>query len=68
MGNQTAEGSHSIFDLYNGSQWLPSTHFLQDVFFCVQQKNETLTGLEQVEGENDDCIFVFGWTIPLRDL
>ncbi len=54
VGNQTAEGSHSIFVLYNGSQWLPSTHFLQNVFFCVQQKNETRTGLEQVEGENDD--------------
>ncbi len=27
------------------------THILQNIFFCVQQKKEMHTGLEQLEGE-----------------
>ncbi len=27
------------------------TNILQNIFFCFQQKKETQTGLEQVEGE-----------------
>ncbi len=27
------------------------TNILQNMFFCVQQKKETHTGLEQVEGK-----------------
>ncbi len=27
------------------------TNILQNIFFCVQQKKETHTGLDQVEGE-----------------
>jgi len=39
---------------------------LQNIFLCVQQKKETQTGLQQLEGEvNDDTIFIFGWSIPL---
>jgi len=46
---------------YYGSQWLPTLWlptFLKKILFCVQQKKETHTGLEQHEG----FIFIFGWT------
>ncbi len=33
------------------------TKILQNIFFCVQQKNETHTGLERV---NDDRIYFLG--------
>ncbi len=38
------------------------TNILHNIFFSVQQKKETHRGLEQVEGEYDDRIFIFGWT------
>jgi len=45
----------SIFVLYYGSQWGPSTLWLpislQNIFFCVQNKKETHTGLEQLEAK-----------------
>jgi len=31
--------------------WLWLTHILQNIVFCVQQKKEIHTGLEQHEGE-----------------
>jgi len=43
MGYQTVDRPH----------WLPYyaiTHILQNIFFCVQEKNEIHTGLEQSEG------------------
>ncbi len=42
------------------------TNIFQNIFFCVKQKNETHTVLEQLEGEEIITIFIFGWTIPLR--
>jgi len=39
---------------------LGSQNILQDVFFCVQRKKETRTGLL-----NNYRIFISGWTIPL---
>jgi len=50
----TKQGMDSIdFFSYYGSQWGPSTvsDILQNIFFCVQQKKEILTGLKQLEGE-----------------
>ncbi len=38
------------------------TNILQNIF-CVQQKTETHTGLEQLQGEQ---IFICGWTIPFK--
>jgi len=46
----------------DGPQWFPLyfnlwsincliTDILQNIFFCVQQKKETHTGLKQLEGE-----------------
>jgi len=44
-----------MFLLIYGSQWVPIsclvTNILQYILFCVQQKNEILTGLEQLEHE-----------------
>ncbi len=37
----------------------------QNIFFCVQQKKEVCTGLEQLEGEYDR-IFSFGLIILLK--
>jgi len=34
-----------------GSKNCLVSHFLQNIFFCVQQKKEIHTGLEQLEGE-----------------
>ncbi len=42
------------------------TNIFQNIFFCVKQKKETHTVLEQLEGEEIITIFIFGWTIPLR--
>ncbi len=39
------------------------TLILQNIFFCVQLKKVTHTGLEG--WVNDDRIFIFEWTIPL---
>ncbi len=36
-------------------------HILQNIFFCVQQKKESHTGLEQV---NNGSIFILEWTVP----
>jgi len=41
---------HSIFFFYYGSQWYVPI-VLQNIFLCVQQKKETYTGLQQLEGE-----------------
>jgi len=64
LGNQTVLAV--LF--FHESQWGPSTVWLPTVFkisfFCVQQKKEIHTGLEQHEG---DRIFIFGRTIPLRE-
>jgi len=57
---------------FHSSQWLPSTVWLpiilQIIRFCVQQKKETHTGLEQLGQLKDDRIFIFGSTIPLTHL
>ncbi len=42
------------------------TNIFQNNIFCVKQKKETHTVLEQLEGEEIITIFIFGWTIPLR--
>ncbi len=42
------------------------TNIFQNILFCVKQKKETHTVLEQLEGEEIITIFIFGWTIPLR--
>ncbi len=42
------------------------TSILQNIFFYVQHKKETHTGLEWHEGEEIMTIFILGWTIPLR--
>jgi len=49
MGSQTVN-VHSMEKKYYGSQWGPSllTNILQNIFFCVQQKKEIHTGLEQL--------------------
>ncbi len=39
------------------------TNIIQNIIFCVQQKKEIHTGLEQLKG--DEGTFIFGWTIPL---
>ncbi len=35
----------------NGYCWMLVTNILQNIIFCVKQKKETHTGLNQVEGE-----------------
>ncbi len=40
------------------------TSILQTIFFYPEQKKETHKGLEKL---NDVRIFIFGWTVPLRD-
>jgi len=35
------------------------TNILQNIFFCVQQKKETHTGLKQLEGEEMMTEFLF---------
>jgi len=48
--NQTVVWHHSRNKKYYGSQWcLPIIP--QNIFFCVQQKKETHTGLQQLECE-----------------
>ncbi len=48
---------HSMqkYKKYYGSQWRSATvwlpTFFKNVFFCVQQKKVTHTGLEQLESE-----------------
>ncbi len=49
----------------NGAPKQPVTNFLQNIF-CVRQNKEMHTGLELLEWVNDDRIFIFGWTIPLK--
>jgi len=48
-------GFHSKGKIYYGSQWGPIncliTNILQNILFSVQQKKETHTGLEHLEGE-----------------
>jgi len=39
-----------FFFFYYGSQWYVPI-VLQNIFLCVQQKKETYTGLQQLEGE-----------------
>ncbi len=41
------------------------TKVIKNIFFCVNQKQETLTGLEQVKSGNDDRMFILGQTVPL---
>ncbi len=36
------------------------TKIFQNIFFCVKQKKETHTVLEQLEGEEIITIFIFG--------
>ncbi len=36
------------------------TNIFQNIFFCVKQKKETHTVLEQLEGEEIITIFIFG--------
>jgi len=47
--------SHSILPpILWKSMWSSNclvTHILQNILFCVQQKKEICTGLEQLEGE-----------------
>jgi len=47
--------SHSIFFSYymkvSGYWQLSGYQFLLNIFFCVQQKNDTHSGWEQLEGE-----------------
>ncbi len=40
-------------------------NILQNIF-CVQQKKETQTGLEQLQGEQKMTIYVFGWIIRFK--
>ncbi len=41
---------------------------LQNIFFCVQQKKEVRTGLDQLDGEwMMTELYFFGWTIPLKN-
>jgi len=53
------------------SQWLPSTvwwlptFFNIYIFFCVQQKKETHTGLEHLEGEKIIITFSFWGKLSL---
>ncbi len=64
VGNRAVLGHHWLFLSYYGSQWCPKTAWLQTFFkissfvFCRTKK------CIQV---NDDRIFIFGWTIPLRE-
>ncbi len=55
-----------------GNQWLPRIVWLSVIFmmfFYVQQKKQTHTGLEQLQGEfNDDRFLIFPRTIPLITL
>jgi len=48
---------HSIF--YSNQINFLVTDILQNIFFCVQQKKETHTGLEQPEGEEMMTEFSF---------
>ncbi len=71
-GNQTVDGPHwrpYLFSYY-GSQWGPTTIWffwiLQNIFFCVQHKKETYTGLERHDGDLMMTIFILGWTSPLN--
>ncbi len=41
------------------------SHNLQNIFLCVQQNKDIHTGLELLEDECDDRIFMFGSTILL---
>ncbi len=38
---------------------------IPNIFFCVHQKQETHTGLEQVKSGNDDRMFILGQTVSL---
>ncbi len=40
---------------------------LQKVVFCVQQKNETHTALEEHERELMMNIYILVWTVPLTN-
>ncbi len=43
------------------------TNFLQNIFLCVRRNKDIHTGLELLWGwVNDNRIFIFGWTTPLR--
>ncbi len=44
------------------------TSILQNILIYVQHKKETHTGFGTTWGwANDDNIFIFGWTIPLKN-
>jgi len=54
MGNQKLLDPidfHSMKKNNYGSQWGPENVWLPTIFFCVQQKKTTQTGLEELEGE-----------------
>ncbi len=49
-----------------GPETLVTDIFL-NIFFCVPQKKEMYSDLELLEGVvNDDTVYIFGLTIPLR--
>ncbi len=37
------------------------THIFKNIFFCVQQKKETHTDWEQLDGEETTGFFFFFW-------
>ncbi len=48
----------------NNDQQLFGINIIQNIFFSVQQKKETHTGLEQLEGEYKWWqIYIFEWAI-----
>ncbi len=49
-GNQTVDGSHWLHSIAFPVE-TNNCLFLQNIFFCVQHKKETHTGLEWREGE-----------------
>jgi len=52
--NQTLFGIGLRKKKYYGSQWYQSSNryiMVPNIVFCVQQKKETHTGLQQLEGE-----------------
>ncbi len=68
VNNQTVAGSHWRLDYGKKIHWKSMAtsnclviNNIQNLF-CVQQKRETHTGLEQLEGENNVRIFILEWT------
>jgi len=51
-----------VFYSYYDSQWGPSTVWLRTFFKITYfQKKENQTGLQQLEGVNDDRNLIFKW-------